>query len=176
MRKGGSVMIRHMCKTAIVSAALTLPYLALAGGLDPMRCDSTAMRIQGQLFACLSGCQARNTRNSTRLGVPQDPTQCQNSCNQRFGNSISQLGQQPACGGDGNGGGGPPDANLCQARVMRAFAAKLVCQRTCVVHANGRRAIDPTSCDAACQEQYSTTIDQLMATSICAGQTPHTGT
>jgi hypothetical protein len=161
-----------MCKTAIVAAALTLPHLALAGGVDPLRCDATAMRKQGQLLACLSGCQSRNTRNSNRLGVPQDATQCQNSCNQRFGNSMNQLDQQPMCGGDGNGSGGPPDPNLCQARVLRAQAADVVCVRACFARASGRRAVPVTTCGNGCAEQYSTTIDQLFATSICAGQTP----
>jgi hypothetical protein len=158
-------MTTRLCTIATVAALLALPVRApAAGGFNPLLCEATGMRKEAQRYNCLGRCERRNDR---RGSDPTDGslTACQQICEERHAEAMEQLDQRDVCSGETAG----PDPNKCQARLMRAGAAHLICQSQCGARA-GSRVADSDACMQVCDQTYSDAIDRTMAKHFCDGQ------
>jgi hypothetical protein len=155
--------------TLAMALAVAVPPAAHAAGFDSLRCQAIGMRKEGQRFECLGRCERRSARRA-QVGATADSglTTCQQACEDRFANAMTQLDQREVCGG--GPGGDPPaaDPNKCQARLMRAKATLLMCDSDC--SRAGGEVADVRACLQQCGQRYAGTIDDLLSKPYCAGQ------
>jgi len=159
---------------AIVALAFTLPAAVQAGGADPMRCESIAMRKEADRYRCLGRCQ----HQGDRLAARQDPnadviTQgCENDCEDRFAIAMDQMDGRKACGGGSDRAGDPAaDPNKCMARLMRAKASALGCSAACGSRGAHRTGFDVDGCVQGCDTRYDQDVQRILSKPFCAGQT-----
>jgi hypothetical protein len=153
----------------IAAAALVLTPAARGEGIDPLRCEAIGMRKEGQWYECLGRCERRNGRRLDRLDTEADArlAECRRGCELRFNAAMDQLEQRDIC----STAAPQPDANRCQARLLRVGANRLFCKAHCDDPAAAHPAGDRAGCEQQCDARCASATERLLAKEICQGTT-----
>ena len=157
-------MARQRLRLMMIIAVLGTASTAIAGGVDPLRCEARKLRVEGDFYQCVSRCDRRATRGAARLNgarpAPAD-SDCETKCTTRYDDSMRRADDTSPCVLDGE-----PDPARCEARLLRVRAGERVCQSRCGRHEHTDS--DATNCLARCQTRCDSTADDTLAQMVCA--------
>lgn len=147
---------------------------APAGQLDPLRCEAKHLRCEGNLYDCLSRCDRvlDRRRGDAATADSDDPSRCDKACYSRYGAALDRMRHKPPCGEDVE----PADPEKCEAKVLRADAAGMLCLSRCANRAQRNAEFAQQDCIADCNVLHEERVSDIMASPVCAaGRVPAKG-